>query len=70
MTRGISSGAIFMLAYTGLFILGTLIAWQVGLRIEAWHPEGANFSLLGFLGMMAAVIIGAGAIAMRITPDE
>ena len=70
MTRHISSGAIFMLAYTVLFILGTLLAWQVGLGVEAWYPEGTNFSLMVFLGVMAVVIIAAGAISLRITPDD
>ncbi len=67
MTRHISSGAIFVLAYSVLFILGSLIAWQVGLRVEAWYPD---FSLMAFLGVMGVVIIVAGAIALRITPND
>ena len=67
MTRHISSGAIFVLAYSVLFFLGSLIAWQVGLRVEAWYP---HLSLMVFLGVMLVVIIAAGAISLRITPDD
>lgn len=67
MTRHISSGAIFVLAYSVLLIIGGLLAWQIALRVEVSYP---SLSLPVFLGLVAGVIVVGGAMAFHITPDD
>jgi hypothetical protein len=70
MARRMSSGLIFMLAYTIFFILGTLIAWQIGVRVEAAYPDDPNLSLIVFLVLLGLVILIAGPLSLRVTPDD
>ena len=61
------SGLILMTLYAGLVIVGFLIAYLIGLQVEAAYPAA---SLPFFLGELLAVVLIAAPIAMRFTPDE
>jgi hypothetical protein len=70
MTRYMSSGLILMTSYTVLLMLGAVMAWGIGLWVEASFPGSSVLSLSVFLGMLALIILGAAPLALLMTPAD
>jgi hypothetical protein len=70
MTRYMSSGLILMTAYTLLVTVGALLAWGIGLWVESSFPGETAVSMSVFLGLLAAIILGAGPLALLMTPND
>lgn len=47
-----------------------LLEVQVGVRVEAAYPGESNLSLIVFLALVGLVILIAGPLSLRITPDD
>ena len=65
--KGSASGLILMTIYAGLVAAGTVVAYLIGTRVEAAYPEA---SLPFFVAEFLGVVLLAGPIAMRFTPDD
>ena len=59
-----NSGIPLMVAYVAFVAVGNLIAWRIGLFVEAHWPAA---SLLVFLGMFFAILVLAWPLAVRAT---
>ena len=59
-----NSGVPLMIAYVLLVLVGNLIAWRIGLLVEAQSP---TLSLPVFLGMFFAILVVAWPLAVRAT---
>ena len=57
-------GLVLIAVYIGLAIVGELVAYGIGSLIEDSLPD---WSLIIFLAMFIAVLVGAWPIALRLT---